>query len=162
MAGSIHGISTRRGLLKGAFAGLAASVIGQLGLVLPRIARAAWPSDAFAAKTPDAALHSLFDGQPIIPTDRIHIDLPALAEDGSIVPLTISADLEGVESISVIAGKNPVPLIARFDLGAGVVLPEISTRIKLAETSTVTVVAHAGDRLYSAQRDVKVTHGGCN
>ena len=162
MTGTAERTTGRRRLLKGSLVAIAAMAMGQLGLWLPRVARAAWPADAFAAKTPDEALRSLFDGQALIPTGRIRIDLPALAEDGSVVPLTVAVDLDDVQSISVIAGKNPVPLIARFDLGANAVLPEISTRIKLAETSTVTVVANAAGRLYIASRDVRVTRGGCN
>lgn len=162
MAGAAERTTSRRRLLQGSLAAVAAMAVGQLGLWLPRMARAAWPADAFAAKTPDAALRALFDGQTLIPTDRIRIDMPVLAEDGSVVRLTVAADLDDVQSISVIAGKNPVPLIARFDLGANAVLPEISTRIKLAETSTVTVVANAAGRLYIASRDVRVTRGGCN
>jgi sulfur-oxidizing protein SoxY len=53
---------------------------------------------------------------------------------GAVVPVKIHTDLDKVESINLIAEKNPVPLVASFKLATGVVNPFIATRIKLAQS----------------------------
>jgi sulfur-oxidizing protein SoxY len=111
-------------------------------------------------KSGDEVLTKLFGETPITPCDRIAIDMPVLAEDGSVVPIKVQTHLEGVESIALVAEKNPVPLIGAFDLGPGV-QPFIATRIKLAESSRVHVVVKTQGRLYSASRFVRVVKGGC-
>ncbi len=148
----------RRALLKAAIG--AAGAFGGCWLA-PGTARAERPAQAFAAKTADQALRELFGELPIQTSDRIHITLPALAEDGAVVPLTVETDLPAVASISVVSGKNPVPLIARFDFGATADGGFLETRIKLAESQQVTVVVKSDGVLYSAQKAIEVIIGGC-
>ncbi len=113
------------------------------------------------ARTPETVIAALYGDAVSQPSGDIEIDAPRLAEDGAVVPLKVNVQLPGVDSIAVIAGKNPVPLIASFTLGPGVI-PFITTRIKLAESSEVTVVARAEGKLYRASRFVKVVAGGCD
>jgi sulfur-oxidizing protein SoxY len=77
-----------------------------------------------------------------------------------VVPVTVEADMDGIQSISIIAAANPTPVIASFDLGPEAV-GFVSTRIKMAKTAKVIAVVKARDKLYSAAREVKVTIGGC-
>ena len=68
--------------------------------------------------------------------------------------------MPGAESVTIIAEKNPTPFVATFELSphsGGLV----STRIKMGETCPVHVIVKAGDKLYSAAKEVKVTIGGC-
>jgi len=37
----------------------------------------------------------------------------------------------------------------------------VVTRIKMAESSLLRVIVRAGDKQYTASRDIKVTIGGC-
>jgi sulfur-oxidizing protein SoxY len=53
-----------------------------------------------------------------------------------------------------------VPLIAIFNLSLAVDAL-VSTRIKMAETSAVIVIAKTQSGLYKTQQQVKVTLGGC-
>jgi sulfur-oxidizing protein SoxY len=78
-------------------------------------------------------------------------------------PIKIHTDLVGVESINLIAEKNPVPLplVASFKLAAGVVEPFITTRIKLAESSYVIALVKAQGKFYIASKLVKVIESGC-
>jgi sulfur-oxidizing protein SoxY len=76
-------------------------------------------------------------------------------------PIKIHTDLVGVESINLIAEKNPVPLVASFKLAAGVVEPFITTRIKLAESSYVVALVKAQGKFYIASKLVKVIESGC-
>lgn len=149
----------RRRLLGQCLAGAAAWLAGAAGL-LPRLLHAARPDPAFAARRPELALELLFGDRPMEHSDRVRLDIADLAEDGAVVPVQVETDLEQVSSITLVATKNPVPLVARFELD-GVLEPSIATRIKLAESAEVVAVVEAGDRLYAARRFVTVTAGGC-
>ena len=128
-------------------------------LAFPRMLFAARPDDAFEAKSADAALAQLFGATPA-PSDAVNMKIPDIAENGAVVPVTVTADLDNVESISVIVDNNPTPLAASFDFTPKMV-PEVSLRIKMAESSNVTAVVKAGGQLYSTAKEVKVTIGGC-
>lgn len=121
---------------------------------------AEWAEDYFAPGTLDRTLDRLFTGETFIDSDAIHLNLPLIAEDGAVVPVKISTTLDNVESIALLVEKNPVPLAAIFNLSKNVE-PFISAQIKMAETSDVIAVIKAGNKLYSARQQVKVTIGGC-
>jgi sulfur-oxidizing protein SoxY len=64
-------------------------------------------------------------------------------------------------SIAVFVEKNPQPLTAVFNFSNGA-LPEVRVAVKMGQTSNVKVVAKTADgKFYSAQKEVKVTTGGC-
>jgi sulfur-oxidizing protein SoxY len=142
----------RRALVKGL---LTAAAV----LAVPRWLFAARPDKAFEEKSADAVLSDLFN-TPVTESDQVTLKIPDIAENGAVVPVTISTDLADVESISVIVDNNPTPLAAMFALTPQS-LPEISIRIKMGESSMVRAVVKAGDQLYSASKEVKVTIGGC-
>ena len=85
---------------------------------------------------------------------------PDIAENGAVVPVTVESTMKDVQSISIVAEKNALPLIASFDLGAGA-LPYVSTRIKMGSTMNVQALVKAGGKVYEAKKEVKVTIGGC-
>jgi sulfur-oxidizing protein SoxY len=103
----------------------------------------------------------MFGDEPIIESNKIVIDVVDLAEDSSVIPIKVKANLESAEQITIVADKNPVPLVATFKLGQSVVDGYVATRIKLAGPSHVLVVVKANGKLYSAQKFVTVTNGGC-
>jgi sulfur-oxidizing protein SoxY len=121
---------------------------------------AAWPKSAFEAKTVDDAVNGLFGSSTLTGSDQIKIKAPDIAENGAVVPISVTTDIAGVESISVIVEKNASPLTASFVLGTGTE-GYVSTRIKMGKTSSVIAVVKAGDKLLSAGKEVKVTIGGC-
>lgn len=149
----------RRTFLKNTFATGVLGVAVGTGLLKPSNVLAAWPENAFSAKSLDDALSGLNAGDAS-DSAKINIKAPDIAENGAVVPITISTDIAGVEKISVLVEKNPQPLAASFDLTSkcdGF----ISTRIKMGETSNVIAVVQAGGKTYKAQKTVKVTIGGC-
>ncbi|MGB5339322.1 MAG: thiosulfate oxidation carrier protein SoxY, partial [Gammaproteobacteria bacterium] len=77
-----------------------------------------------------------------------------------VVPISVTTDISGVESISIIAEKNAAPLSASYDMGPNTE-GYVSTRIKMGKTSSVIAVVKAGGKLYSTGKEVKVTIGGC-
>lgn len=150
----------RRIMLKGTLAAGAVGVAAGAGLLSPRAALAAWSDNAFKATTSPDALKALLGDDAPEASDRIRIKAPDIAENGAVVPVSVTAELEGVNSISILADKNATPLAASFDLGPGAEA-YVSTRIKMGKTANVVAVVKAGDRLYSAKKEVKVTIGGC-
>ena len=76
------------------------------------------------------------------------------------MPVTISTTLKNVESIIIVVENNPRPLVATFEMMSRA-LPEVSSRIKMAETSQVMAVVKTHTGNYSTSKDVKVTIGGC-
>ena len=153
--------SKRRTLLKGTLAAGAVSVAASAGLLAPRTVLAAgWPASAFSAKGVDASLTELYgSGNPASAKD-IKIKAPDIAENGAVVPVTISSTIANAESISIFVAKNPSPLTSSYALGSGTEA-YIGTRIKMGKTSDVVAVIKAGGKLYSAKKEVKVTIGGC-
>lgn len=152
--------ANRRLMLKGATATGALAIAAGAGLLAPRAVLAAWPKAAFDAENVEDALNAAMGGSDAAASGDIKIKAPDIAENGAVVPITISTKLEGVESISLIAKENPSPLTSSFVMGAGAV-GFVSTRIKMGKTSEVIAVVKADGKLLSASKEVKVTIGGC-
>jgi sulfur-oxidizing protein SoxY len=127
---------------------------------LPLRALAARNDTAFKATATDVVLKELFGDKPMTQTDAFEFKVPDIAEDGSIVPVTVSTDMQGVKSITLIVDANPNPLSARFNFMPGAV-PEFKTRIKMGESSDVRAIIETDDALYVQTKNVKVTLGGC-
>jgi sulfur-oxidizing protein SoxY len=90
----------------------------------------------------------------------IKIKAPDIAENGAVVPISVSTSISGVDKISVFVEKNPQPLAASFDLSKRC-QGFVSTRIKMGETSDIVAVVQAGGNAFTARKTVKVTIGGC-
>jgi sulfur-oxidizing protein SoxY len=150
----------RRIFLKGTIAGSAVAVAVGAGLLSPRQVLAAWPKDAFQAKSVQDVLKGLYGNDLTEASDSVAIKAPDIAENGAVVPITVESSLPGIEAITLIAEKNGTPLAASFTLAPQTV-GFISTRIKMGQTSNVIAVVKAGGKTYSARKEVKVTIGGC-
>ena len=124
----------RRIFLKGSLATGAAGMAVSAGLLTPRMVLAAWPKSAFEAKTVDDAVNGLFGSSTLTGSDQIKIKAPDIAENGAVVPVSVTTDIAGAESISVIVEKNASPLAASFVLGTGTE-GYVSTRIKIGRAS---------------------------
>lgn len=125
----------------------------------PRLLLAARPDKAFEATSADKAIMDLF-GATAEDSADVQMKIPDIAENGAVVPVTISTSLASVESISVIVDNNPTPLAASFELGPRAV-PNVSVRIKMGQSSQVRAIVKADGKLYSTTKEVKVTIGGC-
>ena len=153
--------ATRRLVLQGA--GLAA--LAGVGDILfghaPALAAAndKYPEDAFKQKGEADAIKSLY-GKTAEASDKVKLDAPEIAENGAVVPISVTTTLENVTSISFLVSENPNALAASYRIPPGT-LPSVANRLKMAKTSNVTVIVEAGGKLYSATKEVKVTVGGC-
>lgn len=150
----------RRVFLKGSVAAGTLGVAVSAGLLMPGTVMAAWPKAAFSSKNMEGALDSIMGSNAAAASDAIQIKAPDIAENGAVVPITISTTLEGVESIALLALANATPLASSMTLGEGAE-GFLSTRIKMGKTGDVVAVLKAGGKLYRASKGVKVTIGGC-
>jgi len=141
-------LTTRRGVLQAAAAGLAA-------LALPAALRAQeWRRVQ--------ALRERIGGAAVS-TGGLSIELPLVAEDGSSVPVSIKSDAAaGIRSVELFAPRNPTAEVASFEFGPEIGPLNIATRIRLSESQTVIALARSHDgRLIVAEREVRVTTSGC-
>ena len=145
----------RRYFLKGT---LAASAATAVALVAPS-ALAEWSKETFEATGFDAAMAAL-GGDKAEASDKITIKAPEIAENGMVVPITVSTDIEGVSSIHLLIKENPSPVAASFTLSEKAI-PSVKSRIKMGKSSDVVALVKAGDKTYSKTVAVKVTKGGC-
>jgi sulfur-oxidizing protein SoxY len=150
----------RRVFLKGSLAaGTVGAAVGA-GLLAPQAVIAAWNETAFHATSVDEALTAALGSASNSASDAIKIKAPDIAENGAVVPVSVSSDMADVDSVALLAAGNNTPLVATFVLGAGAVA-NVSTRIKMGKTGDVIAVVKSGGKLYSARKSVKVTIGGC-
>ena len=151
--------ATRRLVLQGAGA---VALLG-LGSLVPRPALAAandkYPDEAFKQKADKDAIKALY-GRTAEASDTVKLDAPEIAENGAVVPISVTTTLENVTSISFLVSGNPNALAASYAIPEGT-LPAISNRLKMQQTSNVIAIVEAGGKLYSATKEVKVTVGGC-
>ena len=150
----------RRTFLKGSMASGAVAVAMGAGLLSPQAVLAAWPESAFTAKNVQDAMTNLYGSAESTASSNIKIKAPDIAENGVVVPVSVTTDIAGTTDIAVIVAKNGTPMAARFSLGANV-KGYISTRIKMGKTSDVIAVVEAGGKRYANRKNVKVTIGGC-
>ena len=153
-------MNSRREVLKRSAA--VASMMLAAGL-LPNVAAAqagAFNTAAFDAKTLAELVKALGTSAPTESKD-VSIQGPDIAENGAVVPLGASTTLPGVKRMLLLVEKNPSMLSAMFDI-TDAVDANISTRVKMGQTSNVVAVAMMADgRNLFAQKEIKVTLGGC-
>jgi sulfur-oxidizing protein SoxY len=140
----------------------AAAVAGMMAAagLLPASAHAAWSQAAFEAKSMADALKALGGGAPAESKD-VTLTGPDIAENGAVVPVGCACALPGVKRLLLLVEKNPNALAAVFDV-SDAVEANFSTRVKMGQSSNVFAVAMLGDgKVLYAQKEVKVTLGGC-
>ena len=113
-----------------------------------------------------AAIKRAFGDRRIQP-GRVKIEIPQIAENGNVVPVTIlvespmTAD-DFVKRIHLFSEHNPLPDMVEFELGPHNGKARVSTRVRLAKSQNVLAVATLNDdTLWSAQAIVEVTVSGC-
>ncbi|GIL04396.1 thiosulfate oxidation carrier protein SoxY [Betaproteobacteria bacterium PRO7] len=119
----------------------------------------AWNKAAFETKNLNDAVKALGGSAPVESKD-IAITAPDIAENGAVVPVGVTSKIPKTQAVYVLVEKNPNVLAAGFNIPAGTE-PNISTRIKMGQTSNVYAVVKADGKFYVASKEVKVTLGGC-
>lgn len=131
------------------------------GLMSPReaLATETWNSAAFDTKNLNDTVKAL-GGSTVAVSKDIIINAPDIAENGAVVPVSVSTALPGVQQIAILVEKNPNALAANFSIPAGTEA-YVSTRVKMAQTSNVYALAKVDGKWLVASREIKVTLGGC-
>jgi sulfur-oxidizing protein SoxY len=136
-----------------------AGLLAAAGL-LPASAQAAWNSAAFDAKTM-ADVAKAFGGSAPAASSGVTISGPDIAENGAVVPVGCASTLPSVKRLMLLVEKNPNVLAAVFDVNDSID-PSFNTRVKMGQSSNVYAVAMTGDgKFHFAQKEIKVTLGGC-
>lgn len=97
----------------------------------------------------------------------LSLDMPPLSENGNSIDLTIRVDSpmsagDHVRTIHVLSEKNPFPRVAVFHIGPRAGRAEVATRIRLAETQSVVVLAETSrGTVHRGAREVIVILGAC-
>ncbi|HEX3442416.1 MAG TPA: thiosulfate oxidation carrier protein SoxY [Pseudolabrys sp.] len=142
----------------------AALVIGAGGAALTVLG---WDEKALASAKEAADQIAKFTGGKTPDQGKISIELPEIAENGNTVPLAISVDApmtadDYVSEVLVVSEGNPNPGVATFHFTPMSGKADASTRIRLAATQNIVVVAKTSKgAFYTGQKLVKVTIGGC-
>jgi sulfur-oxidizing protein SoxY len=142
---------TRREVLAGA---------GGLALTLM-----AGPARAAAEETLVAIRE--FTGEAAVRLGRVKLEIPLLVESGSSVPVSVNVESpmtagDFVKRIALFTEKNPQPNVARFHLGPRAGRASVATRMRLADSQTVTAIAELSDgSFWSHSTDVVITLPAC-
>lgn len=151
--------ATRRLILQGA-ASVALIGLGNLPFAPARAAaNDKYPEEAFRQKNEADAIKALY-GKTAEATDKVKLDAPEIAENGGVVPISVTTTLDKVSSISFFVAENPNALAASYRIPDGTI-PAVANRLKMAKTTRLTAIVEADGKLYSASKEVKVTVGGC-
>jgi sulfur-oxidizing protein SoxY len=151
---------SRRSFVRTLLALSAAGLSSALGLPVRVWAKnVAMAKDSGTDSLEQAIAQEIGDRKPV-ESDDISLEIPQIAEDGAVVPISVESRLAHVESILIFVEKNPTPLAAhfRFDRSMDAFA---SLHIKMNESCDVIVVVKAGGEFFSARKKVKVVVGGC-
>lgn len=130
--------------------------------LLPGLAQAqAANRAAFDAKSMDEMLKAMGLTAKPVESKEVTLTGPDIAENGAVVPLGVASSAAGVKRLLLLVEKNPSVLAGAFDVSESVEA-NMSTRVKMGQTSNVYAVAITADnKVLFAQKEVKVTLGGC-
>lgn len=98
---------------------------------------------------------------------RVKLQLPPLIDNGNAVPLSVAVespmtDADHVKAIHIFTEKNPLPNVVSVYLGSRAGRARMATRIRLADSGTVTAIAQLSDgSFWSDTAEVVVTLSAC-
>ena len=124
-----------------------------------RAAEAQWNKELFEA-TDNEGVFKVLGAKDPEKSDKVKLVTPDIAENGAVVPISLSTDLENVTMMAFLIPENPNTMTGVFNIPEGTE-PNIATRVKMAKTSDIYGLVKSGDKYYLAQKEVKVTLGGC-
>ena len=128
-------------------------------LYLPQVAQA-------STEMVSGVIEEIIDGKNSVNAE-IYLDLPEIAENGNQVKVSFEIDSpmtdeNFVRFVHVLADGNPAPKVARFMFTPSAGVCSATTRMRLAKTQNVYLLAEFSNGSYAmAQSTVKVTIGGC-
>ena len=106
-------------------------------------------------------------GGALVRESRVRLEIPHLAENGHLVPLTVAVDspmtaTDHVRTLYLLSEKNPRPIIAKIGMAPGAGRAALTTRIRLSGAQHVVALAQMSDgSFWAASADVIVTETAC-
>jgi sulfur-oxidizing protein SoxY len=122
-----------------------------------------------AMATPDelaTTLRETFGDRPI-KSGRVKLEMPRLAENGSVVPVSVNVDSpmtpqDYVKSIHIFASDNHLPRVLEVQLGPYNGKGVFSSRVRVARSQAISAVAVMSDEtVWSAAVKVEVVTSEC-
>lgn len=132
----------------------------------PAIVLLSWRPAFATPEVMTAAIREVTGGRATV-EGGVEVDLPRIADNGNVVPLTVRVDSpmlpeDHVRAIHVFAEENPLPRVVSFHLGPHYPKGEVATRIRLARSQRVVVVAETSAGTFrTATAQVEVTISAC-
>jgi sulfur-oxidizing protein SoxY len=127
---------------------------------------AGWP---LADEPVETTLNRLFGSRKVNSGDgKIKLTLPAIAEDGGNVAISVDADFPvtgepRASHIYIISDKNRRPMLAKISLTSDSGSASIATSVRLATSTEVRAIVEMNDgTLYAVSKTVRVTISGCD
>jgi sulfur-oxidizing protein SoxY len=122
-----------------------------------------------AHATPDEMQEAIrkVTGTSRVRSGRVKLDLPPLVDNGNSVSLSVAVEspmtpADHVKAIHVFTEKNPLPNVVSVYLGPRAGQARIATRVRIADTQTVTAIAEMSDgSFWSGSMNVVVTLSAC-
>ena len=150
----------RREFVRKSSGALALGLAASAGL-MPTMASAqtAWNKAAFESKTLADAVKAM-GGSGATESKEVTLSAPEIAENGNVVRLGAQSAIAGTTWLGLLVEKNPAALTAGFDIYPGTDA-NMSTNVKMGQSSNVYALAKVGDKFFYAVKEVKVTLGGC-
>lgn len=127
-------------------------------------------SDPAAAQATPAAMREAIGkvtGQAPVRRGRVKLDMPPLIDNGNSISLSVEVEspmtpADHVKAIHVFTEKNPLPDVVSVFLGPRAGRARIATRVRIADTQTVTAIAELSDgSFWSDSASVVVTLSAC-
>lgn len=125
------------------------------------------PLSAYAKTDSIGGLVNMLFGAEEFGEGSIKLEVPEMAENGTMVPITVEVEspmteASHVRSVYLFALDNPVPQIGTYTFTPASGKAAISTRIRLAKSQDVIAVAEMSDgSVHAAKAPVKIMIGGC-
>jgi len=119
-----------------------------------------WSQEVFDAEDLQSVLGDLAEDTSAAQSDRVILTVPASVENPVIVPVSVTVDMEQVESVAILIESNKTPLASKFNFSDGVD-PQISTRVKLDASGAIHALVKAGGKYYINSAEVAIQAFEC-
>ena len=149
---------------------LPASQLAQLGrralLIVGATSVFVRPALAAPSAASLAAIARFTGGQPVR-DGRVVLGVDAVVENGNTVPISVTVDspmmaTDHVQRVAVFTELNPQPEVLVFHLGPASGRAVVATRMRMAQSQTVTALAQLSDGSFWRHRvDVVVALAAC-
>jgi len=152
----------RRSFLRGLGLAAVASAV-----VSPAVVMGAQAPKGSNAMNIDTAVNAITGGKKVVVSDKVHMKAPEIAENGAVVPVTVTVDSpmtddDYVKAIHIFATKNSNVRCADVMLTPANGKAMFSSRVKLGTSQDVmALVETSKGEFLSTSQNVKVTIGGC-